>query len=162
MGVQLYINTADFSKNCINKLKIRNYALTINDYNYGWVLTQGSQYRASSDPIFIPAGVSITITGLKGINGNSPTIIMNYCYYVSNDIPSVIASSDVSNPAVNAVGIYPTTSSTKFPLNYDNLKDEIKITNTYNTDYYFVFAIACIGTSVPVEINNYNLTWKYS
>lgn len=167
MGILFTVSNSDFSKNAINKLKVRSgWALIINA-KYGWCTSSSSaNQRLCQDPnmggIFIPKNGSIIISGLKG-NGNVPILEFDYAYYNSDKLPVTDKlSSDLSSFAVGCLGTASNQNSNNyFPFNSDGLNDSITITNNHGNDYYFCFGFRGLNGEV-LSANDYNLTWRYS
>lgn len=171
MGKNLIIKGADFSANAIEQEKyflfsIENRSLSLLESNVGSLsTTTSSNYRINMfltghRPILIPAGSTITIKGLKGVDGQKPTLTLDYVYYNNND--EVTASS---SPNVNAVGTASNyVSSDYFPINKNTLLDTVTITNNYGSDYYFGFAAKAVldgvGQEQQISVSNYN-TLRY-
>ena len=171
MGKNLIIKGADFSANAIEQeeyslFSIENRSLSVVESNVGSLSTAtSSNYRINMfltghRPILITAGSTITIKGLKGADGQKPTLTLDYVYYNNND--EVTASS---SPNVNAVGTASNyVSSDYFPINKDILSDTVTITNDYESDYYFGFVAKAVldggGHEQQIPVNNYN-TLRY-
>lgn len=167
MGIQLCINTADFSKNCVNKLIVWNHPLGVISGRFGWSLQGYNSARLSSAPwyggIFIPKNGSIIISGLKSDSSNP--LKGDYVYYTTSEIPTTIyTGSDIPSSAANAVGTGSNFNSSNYWfLNSDGSSDSIVVSNNYNNDYYFAFVFAsATNTSNSILMDNYNLTWRYS
>lgn len=151
MGKKLIIKDADFSANAIEtgsdyiSFVANQHSLSIVTGDVGNMIDSTNNAKrlaltgASSRPILIPSGSSMTIKGLKGTSGTSEALRLDFVYYGNNDAIPVVPNGQ-GTPNVNAVGTWSNyVSANYFGLNTGDA-DSIVITNTYGRDYYFAFA----------------------
>lgn len=171
MGKNLIIKGADFSANAIENeqyelFSIENRSLVILQSSVGSLsTTSSSNYRinmflAGHRPILIPNGKSIKIKGLRGTDGQKPTLTLDYVYYSTNQ--EVTASSSPNANAVGTASNY--VSDNYFSINRNELLDEVIITNNYGSDYYFGFVakaeLSNSGNEQQIPVSNYS-TLRY-
>lgn len=163
----MIIKGADFSANAIENeqyelFSIENRSLSVLQSNVGSLSTTAStNYRinmflAGHRPILVPSGKSIKIKGLKGTDGQKPTLTLDYVYYSTNQ--EVTVSSEANANAVGTASNY--VSADYFLINRNELSDEVIITNNYGHDYYFGFAakaeLSSSGNEQLIPVGNYS------
>lgn len=169
MGKRLIIKNADFSANCMSSkvnISIENYSLSLvtsADLGYrGSAEAAAIRMSATIDgkPVLIPSGATVTLAGLRGVDGNQSPLRVDYVYYRNNDVIPILANSG-STPNPNAVGALSNgVSSNYYPLNSDGSNDAVEITNTHGQDYYFCFAFRGLSNQ-NIYASNYTITLTY-
>ena len=165
MGVTLFIRRANFATNSIpdselfvsfpnvsnNVLSITSKSagcVNLNDNNNSKRLMLSDISNGNYLGILIPAGKSITIKGLKGNDGNSPALQLDYCYMSAAGI--VTSSYSISSRNPNLVGTASNFVSSDYFLINTEGNDKVTLTNNYGADYYFAFTCKnSSGTATP-------------
>lgn len=173
MGERLIIKNADFSANCIERdslsisINVENYSLSLVPsadlgYRGSVAATAATRMSATIDgkPVLIPSGATVTLAGLRGVDGNQSPLRVDYVYYRNNDVIPILSNSGTT-PNPNAVGALSNgVSSNYYPINTDGSNDAVEITNTHGQDYYFCFAFRGLSNQ-NIYASNYTITLTY-
>ena len=152
MGKKIIIPGANFSANGIApeelELVVTSFGIDITNSNtFGDNNLAGWNRMRVMDNILIPNGSSITIKGLKGVDGLQTVLRLDYCYY---------NSENRSHSTV--VGSYSNKVTADFYTLNEALNDEIVITNNYGQDYWFGICFKKNDNS-DVDVSQYPLVY---
>ena len=171
MGTKLILKKADFSENAIIKSLFVEDSSMIN-----LVSTDGCGYRnntatavknhqrlsayadSSYKPILIKDGETVRIKGLKGVDGQSTVLRLDYAYYSDNTAIS-IETSGVNPKLVGTASNF--VVSDFFPLNAEGTNDYADFQNTYGHDYYFAFSFRAVANNTALTVGNYNIMLEW-
>ena len=169
MGKALIIKGADFSdvsidttvEGYLTSSKLENNGIVIIqkqiDLNYGWYPDNGGSGSntkririKNGNLIPINYGQSVTLSGLKGINGNLAALTMCIVIYASNEYPghdTLIGGSNLKTPDI------------LFPENRTELADTYTWVNNIGSGYLsFVGLVGNDTSTAPVvDTSNYNI-----
>lgn len=110
--------------------------------------------------IFLKAGDSMILKGLRGLTASVEPLRVDYCYYSTSSTYIQHRTPDDTTKAPNVINSYSAENDLPaYPLNAE-LNDSIEITNTYEYDAYFIFGFAGKTLSEDIDVDNYSIQYK--
>lgn len=172
MGKKLIIKGANFSNVAIPADSVDGYLTSSNlenngivvvqdniNLNYGWYPENGGSGSNTKrlrikkgNLIPISIGQTLTLSGLKGVNGNLPALTMCFVIYTSNSEPSHDTLVSGSNL---------TTLDTYFPENRTSLSDTYTWVNNLGDGYLSICGMVGNDTSTAPVVNTSNYFLHY-
>lgn len=145
MSTILKVRGADFSKHClnVNSIQLENGGINIRvedrlNYGLNTIGSGNSVILRTINNIFIKSGGYISISGLKGINGEKEALSVDWCAYSINER----THEDVITTASKGV------SSMYYYINKEEKLDTVKIINDTGSDAYFGFIFKGDGSNL--------------